>query len=308
MILGRQRDTLYSFRREIPFYFNKGKTNLRDLNLAIFRVNANYSFTLVPSWSKKEQRFSRDTFPSSTIRSAFCDDRNLVIFISVDALQKFRRVFEVIFPDFRGTFVIDPRDGELWEKPDWIGPNASWASPHIPNPFESSGLCLPIGVSELALNRYGRLANFRFQPIKNRLVLVGPFALTHQTRSEFSNWISTSTIDVMHQRLNPRGYARLTSDYKFIVCPRGNGIDTHRFWETLYRGSIPIVENSDWARYFQSHGVPMLVVSSFEELLSWKESDLHAIWLQHTKTPSEIESLRPEYWLKRVQSKRREGF
>jgi hypothetical protein len=46
----------------------------------------------------------------------------------------------------------------------------------------------------------------------------------------------------------------------------------------------------------------MVVVSGFEELLSWNESDFHAIWLEHTKTPSEIESLWPEYWLKRVQS------
>lgn len=283
------------------FYFNKGKINFRELNLAIFRAHANYSFTKVPNWSKKEQEFSKDTFPSSTIHSTFCDDRNLLIFVTFNALQKFRRVFQVILPDFKGTFVIDPRDGELWEKPDWIGPKARWAAPHIPNPFDSSGLCLPLGVSELALNRFGRPANFSFQPIKNKLVLVGPFGPTHQVRSKFSDWMGTSSIDVIHRRLKPKGYARLASDYKFVVCPRGNGIDTHRFWETLYRGSIPIVESSDWAKYFQSHGVPMLIVSDFEELLSWKESDFHAIWLQHTKTPSEIESLWPEYWLKRVQ-------
>jgi hypothetical protein len=28
--------------------------------------------------------------------------------------------------------------------------------------------------------------------------------------------------------------------HKFVACPRGNGIDTHRTWETLYLDSIPI--------------------------------------------------------------------
>ena len=31
----------------------------------------------------------------------------------------------------------------------------------------------------------------------------------------------------------------LTSN--FVLCPEGNGIDTHRVWEALYSGSIPIV-------------------------------------------------------------------
>lgn len=29
-------------------------------------------------------------------------------------------------------------------------------------------------------------------------------------------------------------------NHKFVICPEGNGIDTHRTWETLYLGSIPI--------------------------------------------------------------------
>ena len=29
--------------------------------------------------------------------------------------------------------------------------------------------------------------------------------------------------------------------YKFVVAPLGNGPDSHRIWETLYAGSIPII-------------------------------------------------------------------
>jgi hypothetical protein len=29
-------------------------------------------------------------------------------------------------------------------------------------------------------------------------------------------------------------------NHKFVLCPEGNGMDTHRTWETLYLGSVPI--------------------------------------------------------------------
>ena len=31
--------------------------------------------------------------------------------------------------------------------------------------------------------------------------------------------------------------------YAFCLCPRGNGIDTHRIWEALYMGCVPVVKN-----------------------------------------------------------------
>lgn len=30
-------------------------------------------------------------------------------------------------------------------------------------------------------------------------------------------------------------------DYKMIICPLGNGFDTHRLWEVLYLGRVPVV-------------------------------------------------------------------
>jgi len=33
-------------------------------------------------------------------------------------------------------------------------------------------------------------------------------------------------------------------NHKFVICPEGNGIDTHRVWECLYMGTIPITEDN----------------------------------------------------------------
>jgi hypothetical protein len=36
------------------------------------------------------------------------------------------------------------------------------------------------------------------------------------------------------------------ANHKFCLCIRGNGIDTHRFWESLYLGTIPVIINNQY--------------------------------------------------------------
>lgn len=39
-------------------------------------------------------------------------------------------------------------------------------------------------------------------------------------------------------------YLRKLREIPLVVCPEGNGADTHRLWETLYMGGVPVVVNS----------------------------------------------------------------
>lgn len=52
--------------------------------------------------------------------------------------------------------------------------------------------------------------------------------------------------------------------HDFVLCPRGNGIDTHRLWETLYMGSIPIVIYSDVHKNLLD--LPILFVNNWNEI------------------------------------------
>ena len=45
-------------------------------------------------------------------------------------------------------------------------------------------------------------------------------------------------------KLKFHDYIKKLNDYKFVLCPRGKGTDTHRFWEILLVGSVPIVEKN----------------------------------------------------------------
>jgi hypothetical protein len=44
--------------------------------------------------------------------------------------------------------------------------------------------------------------------------------------------------------VNFSAYTQHLATFKYAICPPGNGIDSHRIWEVLYLGVIPIVKRS----------------------------------------------------------------
>ncbi len=54
--------------------------------------------------------------------------------------------------------------------------------------------------------------------------------------------------------------------YKYCLCPEGNGVDTHRLWEALLIGCVPIVKNTAFSRVIMhyTHGeIPMIIMDSW---------------------------------------------
>ena len=79
-------------------------------------------------------------------------------------------------------------------------------------------------------------------------------------------WIKSD----VNKRIPYETYCENLRAHKFTFCPRGNGPDTHRFWESIYLGSIPIVLDYPEMETFFSK-LPCLKVKSWltvtEELL-----------------------------------------
>jgi len=62
-------------------------------------------------------------------------------------------------------------------------------------------------------------------------------------------------------------YLRDMQTCGLVVCPRGNGMDTHRFYEALYMGALPIVlESSYSARLALELSLPVVKIRSWEDL------------------------------------------
>lgn len=194
----------------------------------------------------------------STSTSLIYVDLNLVG-IAKDFLQS-------IQGSFFGTYILDTRDESIQDRPSWISPKARWAAPHIPIPRESTGILIPVGVEEARRAKHNFPWLFKDNSNKLSKVMVGPFGSTHRVRLQLSNLATAKSVDVYHSRMSPLRYARIASHYKFVFCPRGNGIDTHRVWESLYRGSVPVLIQTPWSSFLRELGLPLFLIDKVEDL------------------------------------------
>ena len=62
-------------------------------------------------------------------------------------------------------------------------------------------------------------------------------------------------------------YLQHTAESYFSICPLGNGIDSHRIWESLYLRTVPIVEETYNISYLQrSLNLPIVIIKKWNEL------------------------------------------
>ena len=57
----------------------------------------------------------------------------------------------------------------------------------------------------------------------------------------------------------------LLSSYKFAICPEGNGLDTHRFWECLYVKTMPICLKNPITVYYKQF-FPIYLLDDWNDL------------------------------------------
>lgn len=70
-----------------------------------------------------------------------------------------------------------------------------------------------------------------------------------------------SFIEKPHQNL--QGFKDNLEKYKFSLAPWGNGFDTHRLWEALYAGSIPVTLSHLSLKSFEEF--PIILLDSYSE-------------------------------------------
>jgi hypothetical protein len=161
---------------------------------------------------------------------------------------------------------------------------------------------IPIGIENMKYHTNGMPHLFaeKYTLVnKQKKLLVGPFGITHPERVEIQALKNNvfDLVDHLDSRLTPEQYAKQSSKYQYIACPRGNGLDTHRFWESLYRGSMPVVISSNWSNYFLQIGIPLLEIKDWSEIY-FKIENLKNNNLKIN--PKKISALWDNYWLAQI--------
>lgn len=95
-------------------------------------------------------------------------------------------------------------------------------------------------------------------------------------------------------------YLRQMRDCRLVVCPRGNGLDTHRFWEALYVGALPVVLNASYqAKIARELSLPFIGLRSWADLENFREILRKAESVLSSDRFS-LEGARLSYWETRI--------
>ena len=161
-----------------------------------------------------------------------------------------------------------------------------WYSTNI-NYSHKSLKAIPIGIADndrknLSLNEianYMETQKISDDLANNKLLYVNfreNTNLKHRTGLyEYFQQFSWTLVD--DSNLNNEEYFNKIAMFPFVFCPWGNGFDSHRIWESLSAGSIPITKAH--ITFEQYKDVPIVLVDDYKDitqdyLLSLQETSL----------------------------------
>jgi len=121
----------------------------------------------------------------------------------------------------------------------------------------------------------------------NLQIRMAPFNILHN-----KNFVTTQ---MLSNGQNFDNYIDNVYNHKFIICPEGHGIDTHRKWEALYLNSIPIEIKSINNSFYED--LPILLIDSWDQL---NEEFLNAEYERIININWNLDKLDFNYWSDRI--------
>jgi hypothetical protein len=163
---------------------------------------------------------------------------------------------------------------------------------------------LPIGLENKIwfphINKQEKIKNILTKKIDNKNLLYVNHNINTNLKEREEPYIIFKDKNFVTLVEGKNGYdfdSYLTSikSHKFILCPNGNGIDTHRLWEVLYLKSIPIVKRGINTLLYQD--LPICYVDDWKEIT---EDFLNKEYKRINNTKWNLEKLDFNFWKDKI--------
>jgi hypothetical protein len=113
------------------------------------------------------------------------------------------------------------------------------------------------------------------------------------------DWVTVDSQCINNTKISFGEFYDKLKTFKYCLAPRGTGIDTHRLYESLLFGVIPIVEKSELDDLYEKF--PILIVNDWSEvtpdfLIDNYDANIlkYKTWLEENK-----DWFLPDYWIKK---------
>jgi hypothetical protein len=161
---------------------------------------------------------------------------------------------------------------------------------------------LPIGLENSKFHNNGDVKDFlklRKTNFKKKPRILFGFKITNPNRVKIKRNLKKLTITDETKGWNSYFYRRILINYMFVVCPEGNGIDTHRMWEALYLKTIPIMKKNMISKFIKKANIPVLILDKWSDLSKFNEKKLEKLYISKKRLFSN-KYLFQNYWKKNV--------
>jgi hypothetical protein len=237
----------------------------------------------------------------------------------VKALSRIYRDIKVPFFVVSGSGDLSQPDGDKWHVGEaplwaeqysymldfenlkaWFASNCHWMPESKPKPEKIH--CIPIGIE----NRYSSIGRepraylkdmrqpTNSTPSKLLLVDFKPMSIK-PWRDSALKALQHEWVTVLQPHLSHEAWRKLVQDHKWVACPPGHGYDTHRVWEVLMLGSVPVVPSTSMDSLYE--GLPVLIVNDWHNLTAER---LHERYEELRTEAWNLDRLFFPYWLARM--------
>ena len=277
---------------DVIFAINVPNKNLSEFNIDDYKIIS------------KNSEFTGLKIKNLEIKNGdivFCNSSYLSLFFKY--LERLNKITSITLITSQSDFSVTKK--VFTNKPEsvkkWFAVNVAYKDRCL--------IPIPLGLANNYSPKYIRindLVNFKFEKVKkvNKLYVNLRQSTNYKERENIENiFRNKEWVVIKEPNLSINDYISDLNKYKFIFCPWGNGFDTHRIWEALYCGSIPITKSHVGLSFgslpiisfenFNNLSIEKLITESNKKDYNFEPLNLK-YWNQLIKTEINFDEERPE--------------
>lgn len=230
-----------------------------------------------------------------------------IVFVKTDYLDYF---FEKVFPKLPDGIKLITHNSDYEISTKYINliqnRNITWFAQNLTVDTNEFNMFkpIPIGLENRSYLKNGKLSHFEeknlFKGEKLTKIYCSFNFSTNKNRIYIYNLVKDHDEIVFSRFKDHKRFIFDLSKYQFNLCPEGNGIDTHRLWESLMLGVVPIVKKNNFIKNLSDHKIPMLVLDEWTDLLKLTKQDLNEIYSSKKNEIENNDYLFTDYWEKYI--------
>ena len=138
---------------------------------------------------------------------------------------------------------------------------------------------------------------------QNKIFCDSHLNFTHPERKEMLCSLKDNNhISFLNKKVDFNEIHNLYSTHKFVLSPRGNGVDCYRTWEAFLFGAIVITKTSSLDKMYIDNNLPVVILQEWDELNESSLEEKLAQWVHEFFEKTKPENILPKfdinYWIR----------